>query len=68
MRVRFKGLLSDEKDIPGGGGQGCLLGMWLFLFLINYAGPPHQQQPLGEIITKPIKRRTHDENEKEVDR
>ena len=57
MKVRFKGKVGDEKDIPGGAGQGAPLGMWVFLFMIDRAGPKPNPIPLGEIITKSEKRR-----------
>ena len=36
--VSFKGAKSESKDMPGGGPQGTVLGMYLFLILINDAG------------------------------
>ena len=57
MKVRFKGKVGEEKGIPGGAGQGAPLGMWVFLFMIDRAGPKPNQIPLGEIITKPEKKR-----------
>ena len=57
MRVRYKGKIGEPKDIPGGAGQGAPLGMWIFLFMIDQAGPKSSPIPLGEIITKSEKRR-----------
>ena len=57
MRVRYKGKIGEAKDIPGGAGQGAPLGMWIFLFMIDQAGPKSSPIPLGEIITKSEKRR-----------
>ena len=38
MEVHFKNETSETKDLPGGGPQGTILGMFLFLILINAAG------------------------------
>ena len=38
MMVRFKGKQSNVKSLPGGGPQGTLLGLFLFLILINEVG------------------------------
>jgi hypothetical protein len=57
LRVRYKGEVGEEKDIFGGGGQGAPLGMWIFLFMIDRAGPKTNPAPLGEIITQPQKKR-----------
>ena len=38
MLVKFKGEHSGVKPLPGGGPQGTLLGLLLFLVLINYCG------------------------------
>ena len=54
--VNFKGETSERKSLPGGGPQGTLLGMFLFLILINAAGFRDQIKNTGEIITKPRKR------------
>ena len=53
------------KDIGGGAGQGAPLGMWIFLFMIDQAGPKPNPIPLGQIITKPIKKRTKIETGKQ---
>ena len=53
LRVRYKGEIGEEKDIFGGGGQGVPLGLWIFLFMIDKAGPKKNTTPLGEIITQP---------------
>ena len=39
LKVRFKDLISENKKLNAGLGQGCLLGLWCFLFLVNFAGP-----------------------------
>jgi hypothetical protein len=38
MVVRYKGEKSSVKSLPGGGPQGTLLGLFLFLVLINDTG------------------------------
>ena len=50
--VNFKGESSEKKALPGGGPQGTLLGMFLFLILINAAGFKELNKNTGEIITK----------------
>ena len=65
MKVRYKGKVGEGKDIPGGAGQGAPLGMWIFLFMIDKAGPKPNLTPLGEIITKPERKRTKIERAKQ---
>ena len=36
--VRFKGVCSSRKSLPGGGPQGTRLGVFLFLILTNATG------------------------------
>ena len=38
--VKYKGLNSERKSLPGGSPQGTRLGMFLFLVPINFAGLP----------------------------
>ena len=57
MRVRYKVEVWEEMDIFGGGGQGTPIGLWIFLFMIDKAGPKSNPTPLGEIITKPMNKR-----------
>jgi hypothetical protein len=52
MFVRYKGTKSSTKSLPGGGPQGTLLGLLLFLVLINDAGWNNQVNNAGAIITK----------------
>ena len=49
--VTFNGAKSGTKDMPGGGPQGTVLGMFLFLILINKAGFEDQNLKLGEKLT-----------------
>ena len=61
MVVRYKGETSSVKKLPGGGPQGALLGLLLFLVLINDVGFEDQSNENGEIIT--CKRRVKTYNE-----
>ena len=51
MTVRYKGETSSTRSLPGGGPQGTLLGLLLFLVLINDVGFEDQVTNVGEIIT-----------------
>ena len=51
MVVRYKGATSSSKDLPGGGPQGTLLGLLLFLVLINDVGFQGQENNVGEHVT-----------------
>ena len=51
MVVRYRGKLSSIKKLPGGGPQGTLLGLFLFLVLINEAGFDGQINNAGELLT-----------------
>ena len=51
MVVRHKGKQSSVKSLPGGGPQGTLLGLFLFLVLINDAGFSGQLNNAGELAT-----------------
>ena len=55
--MRYKQKIGPEKDIFGGGGQGVPLGLWIFCFMIDRAGPQQTNQPLGQIITQPLNKR-----------
>ena len=52
MILRYKGSSSSSKSLPGGGPHGTLLGLFLFLILINSAGFHNLNNKLGEIVTK----------------
>ena len=43
----------EARNLPGGGPQGTILAMFLFLILINMAGFDDLEKNLGEKITKP---------------
>ena len=51
MVVRYKSKVSSIKDLPGGGPQGTLLGLLLFLVLINDAGFEEQVNNAGDLLT-----------------
>ena len=57
LRVRYKQQVGEEKDIPGGAAQGAPLGLWIFLFMIDSAGPKPNTQSIGHIITQPLNKR-----------
>ena len=61
MVVKYKGETSSVKQLPGGGPQGALLGMFLFLVLVNDVGFTDQKNESGEIIT--CKKRIKEFNE-----
>ena len=47
MFVRYKGTSSTSKELPGGGPQGTLLGLLLFVVLINDVGFEDQENNIG---------------------
>lgn len=51
MIVRFKGARSTQKSLPGGDPKGTLLGLLLFLVLINDLGFEGQRNNAGELAT-----------------
>ena len=51
MQVKYKGKHSNMFSLPGGGPQGTLLGLFLFLILINDVGFDGQANNTGELIT-----------------
>ena len=52
MIVRYQGRESTSKYVPGGGPQGTLLGLLLFLILINDLGFEDQENNAGDLITR----------------
>ena len=61
MLVRYKGKESGIKYLPGGGPQGTLLGLLLFIILINDTGFEGQSNNAGEIITSKRNMKTANE-------
>ena len=51
MVVRYKGDTSDVRPLPGGGPQGTLLGLLLFLILIHLCGDT-TYEGVGNVIRK----------------
>ena len=51
MVVRLNGATSSPRNLPGGGPQGTLLGLLLFLVMINDIGFDNQKNNTGELIT-----------------
>ena len=51
MKVKYKGKFSRIFSLPGGGPQGTLLGLFLFLVLVNDSGFMGQINNAGELIT-----------------
>ena len=56
--VAYKGEKSGVKEMPGGGPQGTILGMFLFQVLINDAGYRNESENLEIKITKALNKRT----------
>ena len=54
--VNYKGKQSNRKWLPAGSPQDTLLGLFLFLILINGAGYEEEKQ-LGENIWKKVNKR-----------
>ena len=55
--VRYKGKASEEALLPGGVGQGTILGLWIFLVMMNKYGKPHEKKALSDYITVPLSKR-----------
>ena len=51
MVVQYKGATSTPGNLSGGGPQGTLLGLLLFIVLINDIGLKNQENNIGELIT-----------------
>ena len=57
LEVAYKGAQSSRMKMPGGGPQGTILGMFLFLILINGAGFRGAIKNTGQRITNPKRNR-----------
>ena len=57
LLLRYQRNISKRKKLPGGGPQGSVLGMFMFLILSNMAGFDTQNQELGKIITSAASKR-----------
>ena len=55
--VRFNGGHSGRKQLPAGGPQGTVLGLFIFLILINCAGFMNVDKDIGSQITTTLKQR-----------
>ena len=51
MVVNYKGQKSNIKSLPGGGPQGTILALLLFLVLINDVGFSNQENNAGDLVT-----------------
>ena len=51
LEVTYKGVKSGRQQMPGGGPQGTILGMFLFLILINSAGFKTSMKKTGQVVT-----------------
>ena len=51
LTVRYKGKQSGTKRLPGGEPRGTILGLFLFLILINDAGYKNLEKNIGKVIT-----------------
>ena len=49
---RYKGETTGSNPLPGGGPQGALLGLLLFLIMINDCGFEENQGNIGDAITE----------------
>ena len=56
--VRYKGGSSGRKAMPGGTPQGTILGLFLFLIIVNSAGYQQLEKNIGSKITLSLNKRS----------
>ena len=56
--VNYKGEKSESKQMAGGGLKGTVLGMFLFLVIINDAGFLEEDRNQGDNLTRPVNGKT----------
>ena len=56
LQVKFRDSISKRMKMPGGGPQGTILGMFLFIVLINPMGFSNKTV-IGKELTAPLRRR-----------
>ena len=56
LKIKYRGATSEPKNMPGGGPAGTVLGMFLFVIMIN---PVESKESIniGKEITKSLRRR-----------
>ena len=57
IKLSFKGEKSESKRMSGGGPQGTILGMFLFIVLINFIGFEKCNTTIGATVTSNLKGR-----------
>ena len=57
MLTLNRDILTKSRKLPGGGPQGTVLGMFLFIVLINLIGFKDQVKEVGKIVSKPLNKR-----------
>ena len=57
LKIRIDGKTSSTKEMPGGGPQGTILGLLIFIIVFNLAGSQSSPSSLGEDMSQPMKRR-----------
>ena len=55
--LNYQGYTARSRKLPGGGPQGTILWMFLFIVLINLVGFGNQNKQVGMTITKPLQKR-----------
>ena len=55
MVMSYKYGISEAKRMPGGGPAGTMLGLIMFIVLINKTTDPGEKQAWGQILSVPLK-------------